>query len=458
MLFKPERFQQVDCPRFPRKPKDITVPVSAEFLQSLNTAFPVHPVGIQRNTAENNQDIQYYIGLLIHEALNDKHDWFEVNSELLARMTNSDRREDIMRFIRESGHFALVRPPKKDMWCSAYSLNETVYRVRQHNGCCPLPCSLALPSSFRLRFDLCFRSAAECLWKGSQDYVRNILAGLERLMILDVPDGFAEQVAEERLRKKGPKKRNKKTGKSFTREELIAFYLQTMQDFRNDPTEGLKRPSAGRLYSRMVNLPKLFRMLLVRVRTSRGSEPSVELDLSTTNPVCLAKILLEKFGPTPSVMRFVQDVCTSCSGDIYDRVCAEAGGKFAGLSREEKKRQFQIHCFFDKKARFGLSPLFRAFRRLYPEAGEFVLGIRRLEFGEAALSAMFGRIEARFFIDLAMPALIEKGMPPTTAHDALKVAESEQVEALNIMNKLAGDYFGFMPRIKPSLPPKICVN
>jgi hypothetical protein len=33
----------------------------------------------------------------------------------------------------------------------------------------------------------------------------------------------------------------------------------------------------------------------------------------------------------------------------------------------------------------------------------------------------------------------------------LKVAASEQVEALKIMNKLAGDYFGFMPHIKPSL-------
>ena len=102
--------------------------------------------------------------------------------------------------------------------------------------------------------------------------------------------------------------------------------------------------------------------------------------------------------------------------------------------------------------------MFRAFRRLYPEAGEFVLGIRRPKFGEAALSAMFGRIESGFFIDLAMPALIEKGMPPTTVHDALKVAASEQDEALKTMNKLKGDYFGFMPHIKPSLPPKICVN
>jgi hypothetical protein len=457
MLFKPERFPQSDCFNNRRKLRDIHVPVTYEFQQSLNAAFPTIPRGIQINTAENNKDIQCYIALLIHEAMNDKHDWFEVNTDLLGAMTNGTRRDEIMKFIRESGYFQLVRPAIEGMWCNAYALNKTVNKVGQHNGSCssapPLP-SVLLPSPFRHRFDTCFRSASDRLWRGSQEYMRNAVAGLERLVLLNVPEGFAEYVARLRMEKKGPK-RNAKNGKFMTFEELVSLYLKKFSEFCEDPMEGLKRRSTGRMYSRMANLQKLFRMHLLRVKTSRGEELSVELDMSSTNPVCLGKILLDEFGPRSTVMKYIGD---SCTGEIYGKVCSEAGGKFATMERDEQKRQFQIHCFFDKKERFGLSPVFKASARLYPEAAEYLRSVRGMEFGAAFLSARFSRIEARFFIDLVTPALVKNGMPPSNVHDAVKVAESEQEESLKTMNRLAVDYFGFLPRIKPTPPPTICIN
>jgi hypothetical protein len=456
MLFKPDRYPQYDCFNKRRKLRDIHVRVTHEFQQSLNAAFPTIPRGIQQNTAENNKDIQCYIALLIHEAMNDKHDWFEVNTDLLGAMTNGTRRDEIMRFIRKSGYFQLVRPAIKGMWCNAYALNKTVNKVGQHNGSCSLaPPSLILPSPFRHRFDACFRSASDYLWPGSQDYVQNVLAGLDRIVFLDVPDGFAEHVARLRMEKKEPRRNAKRKRRVLTVEERIVLYLRAFLDFCDDPMDGLKRHTTGRVYSKMARLQKLFRMLLIRIRTSRGVESSVELDMSSTNPVCLGKILLDEFGPRPTVMRFIRDVC---EGEIYVKVCSEAGGKFATMQRDEQKRQFQIHCFFDKKGRFGLSLMFKALCRLYPEAGEYLRSVRGMKFGAAFLSARFSRIEAGFFIDLVTPALVKNGMPPSNVHDAVKVAESEQEESLKIMNQLAIDYFGFLPRIKPTPPPTICIN
>jgi hypothetical protein len=435
--------------------KDLTVNVDGSLAKMLATELPI--TGVRSDTAEKHEELRNIIAVWIDQGLRDKDALFYVNKDLVEETTNSRQRKRLFEILNKSGFFEIKIGYVPGIRCNARSfLNAPLnqLRVYPHNGSSssPAPClrwafsgatvPFFLDGVWRSGYHRLIREGSERLWSGSFLFERLILDAMRSLFVLPVSDDELSDIICERESKQGRQRGKRKC--QLTHDQKVEFYRERWASFDPDSSVEIVRHH-GRCYHSLTNQPKELRRRKLLIPCKEGQlSRVVEYDMSGTYPVCLAGMALRRFGLTDSVARLIEDVQ---SGDIYRRIGQEIGGAHANRSHQQLKKDVSIGLF-DESRRFGSTPVTHAFFRLYRDPANLVASIRNRPYGVRQLSNKLNEMEGRFFIDIVLPALHQRGIVCLPVHDAMMLAEPDGLEAAELMERLSVDYFGFKPTFK----------
>jgi len=201
--------------------------------------------------------------------------------------------------------------------------------------------------------------------------------------------------------------------------------------------------SSGRLFHCASNISASVRDQFKM--THKGKvEDAKTVDMSSTFPWLLGGIAHDQ--------ELLNDIV---SGNLYEHVMEVAEDEFGyeGKTYAQVKADFQCHVLFNHWDKgFTGHPLYKAFRKLYPETSNFVYNYRVKHpiYGAQNLSRMLMKIECQIFIYGALRKATEEGIPCLPIHDALVCPASESERVKQIILECAQEVTGYVPRVKIS--------
>jgi hypothetical protein len=194
---------------------------------------------------------------------------------------------------------------------------------------------------------------------------------------------------------------------------------------------------SGRVYYSVASLPKLLRAELLI-----DGEPTLELDISASQPTLLATLYPEGCEERQAYLAEVQ------SGSFYENLAAGSGKDW---NRDRSKTEFFNQIAFGSYFCRDDYELLPAFTKRFPILASIMANIKKR--GNDKLPILMQKLEATIAIDGACGECAQRGIKVLPVHDSLVVRESEAEAVREIFARHWVEKTGIPARIKGDRAP-----